>query len=77
MNKVVVFFYDKVIMVLSQNNEAIMKAIRAERIKIKVGDLWASPLLHVLITKEDDVIVARCLDFTISSHGKDEKDALK
>ena len=29
------------------------------------------------MTKEDDVIVARCLDFTVSSHGKDQKDALK
>ncbi len=54
-----------------------MKGIGAERIKIRVGDLWESPLLHVLMTKEDDVIVARCLDFTVSSHGKDEKDALK
>ena len=54
-----------------------MKSIRAERIKVKIGDLWESPLLHVLLTKEDDVIVARCLDFTISSHGKDRKDALK
>ncbi|HHE40831.1 MAG TPA: hypothetical protein ENL10_04945 [Candidatus Cloacimonetes bacterium] len=27
--------------------------------------------------KEGDVIVARCLDFTVSSHGDDEKDALK
>ena len=54
-----------------------MKSIRAERIKVKIGDLWESPLLHVLLTKEDDVIVARCLDFTVSSHGKDHKDALK
>ena len=42
-----------------------------------MGDLWESPLLHVLLTKEDDVVVARCLDFTVSSHGKDQKDALK
>ena len=54
-----------------------MKGIGAERIKIRVGDLWESPLFHVLMTKEDDVIVAHCLDFTVSSHGKDEKDALK
>ncbi len=33
-------------------------------------------MLHILLTKEDDVIVSRCLDFTVSSHGKDEKDAL-
>lgn len=54
-----------------------MKSIGAERIRIKVGDLWESPFLHILLTKEDDIFVARCLDFTISSHGKDEKDALQ
>ncbi len=54
-----------------------MKALKAMRIKIKIGDLWVSPGLHVLLTREDDVFVVRCLDFTVSSHGKDEKDALK
>ena len=54
-----------------------MKSIRAERIKVKIGDLWESPSLHVLLTKEDDVIVARCLDFTVSSHGENQKVALK
>ena len=53
-----------------------MKGMRAHRIKIKIGNLWESPILHILLTKEDDVIVSRCLDFTVSSHGKDEKDAL-
>ena len=51
--------------------------MRAHRIKVKVGNLWESPILHILLTKEDDVIVSRCLDFTVSSHGKDEKDALE
>ncbi len=54
-----------------------MKGLKANRIKIKIGNLWESPVLHVLLTKEDEVIVARCLDFTVSSHGEDEKDALK
>ena len=54
-----------------------MKSVKAERIKIKIGDLWESPSLHVLLTKEDDVIVARCLDFTVSSHGENQKVALK
>ena len=54
-----------------------MKSIRAERIKIKIGKLWESPILHILLTKEDEIVVARCLDFTVSSHGKDEKEALK
>lgn len=54
-----------------------MKGLRARRIKIKVGNLWETPVLHILLTKEDNVIVARCLDFTVSSHGKDEKEALK
>ena len=53
-----------------------MKGMRAHRIKIKLGNLWESPILHILLTKEDDVIVSRCLDFTVSSHGKDEKEAL-
>jgi len=53
-----------------------MKGIRAHRIKVKVGNLWESPILHILLTKEDDVLVSRCLDFTVSSHGKDEKEAL-
>ncbi|HDZ00166.1 MAG TPA: hypothetical protein ENH52_01695 [Nitrospirae bacterium] len=54
-----------------------MKALKAMRTKIKIGELWVSPELHVLLTKEDDVFVARCLDFTVSSHGEDEEDALK
>ena len=35
-----------------------MKGIKAERIKVKIGNLWERPLLHVLLTEEDDVIVA-------------------
>lgn len=54
-----------------------MKGFKAIRIKIKIGDLWISPVLHVLLTNEDNIIVARCLDFTVSSHGEDETDALK
>ena len=54
-----------------------MKSLKARRIKIKLANLWESPPLHVLITKEDEVFVARCLDFTVSSHGNDEKQALE
>lgn len=54
-----------------------MQAKKADRIKIKVGNIWESPTLHVLLTQEEDVIVARCLDFTVSSHGEDEKKALE
>ncbi len=32
--------------------------------------------LHILLTDEDGVIVARCLDFSVSSHGEDEQDTL-
>ena len=53
-----------------------MKGLKAERIRVKIGRLWESPLLHVLITQEDEVVVARCLDFTVSSHGENEDDAL-
>ena len=54
-----------------------MKGMKAKRIRFKIGSLWESPPLHILLTKDNDVVVARCLDFTVSSHGKDEKDALK
>ena len=60
-----------------QIREGAMKGMKAKRIRFKIGSLWESPALHILLTKENDVIVARCLDFTVSSHGKDEKDALK
>lgn len=53
-----------------------MKALKALKIKMCMEVVWKSPVLHVLITNEDDVIVARCLDFTVSSHGEDEKDVL-
>jgi len=33
--------------------------------------------LHILLTEEDDVVVARCLDFSISSHGIDKDEALE
>jgi len=32
--------------------------------------------LHILLTEEDEVVVARCLDFSVSSHGNNEKEAL-
>ena len=53
-----------------------MKTLKALRIKIKIGELWVSPELHILLTKEDGIFVTRCLDFTISSHGQDETEAL-
>ena len=56
--------------------EATMKGIKAKRVRFKIGGLWESPALHILFTKENDIIVARCLDFTVSSHGKDEHAAL-
>ncbi len=54
-----------------------MKGMKAKRIRFKIGSVWESPALHILLTKENDVVVVRCLDFTVSSHGKDEKEALK
>jgi hypothetical protein len=33
-------------------------------------------VLHILLTEEDEVIVARCLDFSVSSHGENEPEAL-
>lgn len=55
----------------------IMKGIKAKRVIFKISNLWESPPLHILVIRENGVIVARCLDFTVSSHGEDEKDALK
>ena len=54
-----------------------MKGVKAIRCLIKIGDLWESPILHILITKEDEVYVARCLDFTLASHGDSSKEALE
>lgn len=36
----------------------------------------AAPL-HLLVTKEDGVIVVRCLDFSISSHGNTVEEAIE
>ena len=54
-----------------------MRGLKAKRIRFKIGNVWESPALHILLAKENDVVVARCLDFTVSSHGKDEKGAIK
>jgi hypothetical protein len=56
--------------------EVFMKGLSAKRVKIKIGNLWQPPILHILLTEEDGVIVARCLDFTVSSHGDNEEDAI-
>lgn len=40
-----------------------------------IRQLGATPI-HVLLTEEDGVLVARCLDFSVSSHGDNEQDAL-
>ena len=50
-----------------------MKPIKALR-----GNIENIPHLHlhILLTSEDGVVVARCLDFSVSSHGENEKEAL-
>lgn len=50
-----------------------MKPLKA--LKGYIRDL-ANLQLHILLTEEDNVIVARCLDFSVSSHGDNEEDAL-
>ena len=35
------------------------------------------PPLHILFSEEDGVIVARCLDFSISSHGETLNEAME
>jgi hypothetical protein len=54
-----------------------MKTIGAKRIKLKIGQDWESPFLHILLTREDNLVVARCLDFTVSSHGQNEDQAIE
>ncbi len=50
-----------------------MKPVKALKGKIEnIPDLN----LHILLTHEDGVVVGRCLDFSVSSHGSDEADAL-
>jgi predicted RNase H-like HicB family nuclease len=53
-----------------------MKYLNAKKARIKIGDLWESPLLSILLSEEDGVFVARCLDFTVSSHGESIDEAL-
>ncbi len=53
-----------------------MKALKAKRATFTLSDSWQSPPLHILLTNEEEVIVARCLDFSISSHGGNEKEAM-
>jgi len=54
-----------------------MKTLAAKRVKLKIGRDWETPYLHILLTREEDVVVARCLDFTVSSHGHDEEGAIE
>lgn len=54
-----------------------MKGIKALRCLVKIDQVWESPLLHLLLTKEDNVYVSRCLDFTVSSHGETVAEALE
>lgn len=53
-----------------------MKALKAIRVKFNIGDVWINPYLHILLSHEDEVVVARCLEFTVSSHGNNEREAL-
>jgi hypothetical protein len=40
-----------------------------------IRQLGATPI-HVLLPEEDGVLVARCLDFSVSSHGENKQNAL-
>lgn len=59
------------------HNGGTMKGLSAKRIQVSLGDIWKSPNLHVLLTQEEEIVVARCLDFTVSSHGENEKEAIQ
>ena len=51
---------------------------KMEPIKTLTGTITNLPgvQLHILLTAEEDVIVARCLDLSVSSHGDNEEEAL-
>ena len=53
-----------------------MKGIKAIHARIDMSGLWESPPLHILLTFEEEVYVARCLDFLVSSHGETEEKAV-
>jgi hypothetical protein len=36
-----------------------MKGINARRIQVKLGEVWKSPNLHILLTEEDSGIKVR------------------
>jgi hypothetical protein len=52
--------------------------MEAKPLKTLIGTIKHFPelYLHILLTEEDGLIVARCLDFSVSSHGENEADAL-
>jgi hypothetical protein len=54
-----------------------MKTLSAKTVKLTIGRDWETPYLHILLTQEEDVVVARCLDFTVSSHGQNENQAIE
>ena len=53
------------------------KGLKAIRCKLRLDDTWESPPLHILVTAEEDIIVARCLDFTVASHGDTAEEAVE
>lgn len=55
--------------------EENLKMMPLKALKGNISDV-TNIHFHILLTKEDDVIVARCLDLSISSHGENEKEAL-
>ena len=51
-----------------------MKSLKAKRIKINIGNLWETPLLHILFSREDEVIVAQIyMIFPFPPMGKTRK----
>jgi hypothetical protein len=66
-------FLEQITSILSNLMEVTMKPLKSLKGTLKN---FAKLELHILLTQEDDVIVARCLDFSVSSHGENEKEAL-
>ncbi|MBI3923185.1 MAG: hypothetical protein HY318_17325 [Armatimonadetes bacterium] len=58
-------------------NHGKPKGLKALRCKLRLDDTWESPPLHILVTAEDELTVASCLDFTVATHGDTIDEALE
>lgn len=53
------------------------KGLKAIRCRLRLDHTWESPPLHILVTAEEGLTVASCLDFTVATHGDTIDEALE